>query len=279
MKLTPMVRILAPAVAVLATLLIAGSAFAVPIVTTADGNGADTWLENDNQGCDGTDPVCTSTNTHGSDPDMVVRRLDGVRQKLALMRFDISDLDASVYDDAAIRFSFTSNRNRELRVYGILDGNDNWDEATTSYDNAPGIMSGSEGGPDAVAAEIGLEPTQLFPAHTMGGGPNLFQLGVIDIFDSEVPPGGGDDIPGRRDIAVSNPTSLPLGPFLNADTDGLVTFLMFLDVSNGNPTALIDTKENTAGRIFPAIGAIPEPASAVLLGLASVALCAVRRRK
>lgn len=264
---------LSAAVAVVA--FACGVSHAATIVSTATGNGADTFLENDNQGFDGSDPIGSAAFMNGGATNLQFRRFDGVRQKLVMLRFDISSLDPSTYADARLQFEFTSNRGRDMRVYGILDGNDNWDEATINYLTAPGILSQNDvpAGPDAVAAEIGLDPTQLFFGT---GGPNPFQLGTIPIFDSEVPPGGGADIPGRRDITFSNPADLPLGDFLNADTDGLVTFLMFLEQNNASPLGQITSKEGSL-LLAPRLGLVPEPTSACLMVIGAAAF-GLRRR-
>lgn len=267
------------AVAMLVAGLTCNNAHAAAYVSTADGNGADVGLENDNQGCDGTDPICTAANMNGADTNMGFRRLDGTRQKLFILRFDITDLDASSYADASLAFHFTSNRNRDMRVYGIADGFDNWDEATLNYLTAPGILdlNDAPAGPDAVAAEIGLNPTELF----FGAGPNPFQLGVIPIFDSEIPPGGGADVPGLRQVTVSDPASLPLESFLNADTDNLVTMLLFLDISNSSPFGGVTTKEGSA-YFAPRLGIIPdtfvpEPTTACMALFAAAAIASRRR--
>lgn len=266
--------------AVLASLVACSTSQAAMFVSTADGNGADTFIENDNQGFDGTDPIATAANIRGGSEFLQMRRLPGVRLKAFLLRFDITDLDAAAYADAQLRFDFSLNRTRQLRVYAIADGAlDNWDEATTNYLSAPGILdlNDTPAGPDAVAAEIGLNPTELFPGHLSGGGPNPFQVGSITTFDTR-------SLPGGRGILVSDSSSLNLAPVLNADTNGLVSFLVFLDSTDGAPIGDVRSKEGALlGGLAPLLGVIPqnlvpEPTTAVLAALGIVGLASSRRR-
>jgi len=118
-------------------LLIAGSAAALT-VTTAQGNGADTALENDGQsGNHGP------TSLHGADASLTVRRYDGTRQKMLYLRFDLTGIEGDL-TKATLTFNVTStaNRARVWGVHGLVDETlDNGSEATICYDNAPGLLA------------------------------------------------------------------------------------------------------------------------------------------
>lgn len=244
------------------------------LVSTADGNGADTALQNDSQG-DGT-----STDISGASAFLPFRRFDDVRQKMLLLRFDISTLDTAAYADAQLRLDYFTNRNRPMRVYGIADGPlDNWDEAITNYTNAPGILQPPAGAPYDSAGNNFLDPTQLFnPGPPAPERPNPFQLGNFDVVDTRSNPNG-------RGFVVTDPTQLDLEAFLNADTNGLVSFLIFHDFSNSGHTGDVRSKEGQGvggPGLAPLLGVIPqnlvpEPTSAMLLLLGS--LVAVARRR
>ena len=57
-------------------------------VTTADGNGADTYLSNDEQSA----PRFSPDSCHGDEGIMKLRNLLGVRLKIPYLRFDISSV-------------------------------------------------------------------------------------------------------------------------------------------------------------------------------------------
>lgn len=244
---------------------------AVMYVSTADGNGADTSLQNDGQNGG------TSATVFGAGATADFRRYDDVRQKMLLLRFDISDLNPAAYNDAILRLDGYSNRGRDLRVYGIADGAlDNWDEATTSYSNAPGILQPGDGGPAYDSAGFGFQNfSQMFLPPGNPPVPAAYPLGLLPVEDT-------DPTPGYKPF-VSNPTDLPLGDFLAADTNGIVSFLIHHDITHSSQTGNIRTKES-GGYQAPMLGVvppnfIPEPSSyaLVLLGIGAVGMI-VRRR-
>ncbi|TWT90858.1 hypothetical protein Mal64_12560 [Pseudobythopirellula maris] len=260
---------------------LASSAQAVAWVSTADG-GADTSIQNDCQGATGidcgVDPDGRAHTVYGAGSSAEFRRLDDVRQKLVLLKFDISTLDASSYADAVLRLDINHNRTRTYRVYGIGEDYDDWDESITSYSNAPGILQPDQGGSAyGSAGNNFLDASELYlPGAPNPQRPNPFQLGTIGYIDTR-------SLPGGRGAVMSDPFNLDLEDFLNADTDGFVSFLIFLDASDGAPAGNVATKETTGNILAaPALGVlpaflVPEPSTA-LLALAGVMGLMARRR-
>jgi hypothetical protein len=96
----------------------------------------------------------------------------------------------------------------------------------------------------------------------------MVQLGTMTY------PGGS-----YRDIVTSNTTDLDLDAFLAADTDGLVTFILF-DNSGREKEWYLSTKEREAAdptMSAPELILVPEPATMALLGFGS--LVAIRRKR
>lgn len=257
-------------VALLAAAVTSGSSQAAMLVTTEVGNGADTTLQNDSQS-GGTSGVVA-----GGFGNVPFRRSDDSRQKILMVRFDISTLDSSSFANAVLRFDYNHNRVRTMRVYALADAFDNWDEATTSYSNAPGILQPDQGGSDYNSGGNNfLDATELFfPGAPTPERPNPFQIGTIQLADTR-------GLPGGRGYVISNPTNLDLEPLLTADTNGLVTFLLFHDGSDTAQTGDIATKEHPTflppmlGVLPP--GLVPEPTTALLAALGMIGFAARRR--
>lgn len=177
-------------------------------ISTADGDGADTWLQNDQSGQD---------NTNGSESRLQLRKHSAPRCRIPFFRFDISSVSglrgALLQVDSQEKDTSASV---VWSIYGLNDdveGND-WDESSTSYNNAPGFTPETEG-------EYEIDPTEM----TL--------LGTITY------PGDG-----YRGIIQSNTDDLDLDDFLLADTDGLVTFAIF-DFSTDKEFRLV-SKEREA---------------------------------
>jgi len=171
------------------------------VVTTATGNGADTYLSNDGQGADyGPDTM------HGDDTSLrAFRQLAAVRSKAAFLRFDISntagDMSGAVL---TLDATFLKGSAKDVQVYGLVDGDDDfWDESTITYNNAPGVL-----------------PTNL--GDYLLDTPKVTLLGTITV------PAAGGEYPVTFS---SDPTALDMTSFLDSDTNGLVTFL-FIGTDN-----------------------------------------------
>lgn len=256
--------------ALLAATVTSGSSQAAMLVSTEVGNGADTSLQNDSQS-GGTSAVVA-----GGFGNVPFRRSDDSRQKMLLVRFDISTLDNSSFADAVLRFNYNHNRVRTMRVYALADAFDNWDEATTSYSNAPGILQPDQGGSAYNSGGNNfLDATELFfPGAPTPQRPNPYQIGTIQLADTR-------GLTGGRGVVISNPANLDLEPLLTADTNGLVTFLLFHDGSDTAQTGDIATKEHPTflppmlGVLPP--GFVPEPTTALLAALGMIGFAAPRR--
>lgn len=131
------------------TLIFPKASAAGPVrITTANGNGADTYVSND--------ILRAPTIALGKRPTMVCRYYKDVRCHIIYLRFDISKIKANNLTDAVLSMCLDfGNRDRNLQIYGLKDGPaDFWNEAAINYNNAPGLQPAAYGNyqlsPDAV---------------------------------------------------------------------------------------------------------------------------------
>ena len=202
-------------------LFMAVSVEAQVIVTTADGDGADTYCPNDNQsgGSQGPD-----SNLGSETRIRAFRQLTDTRSKTGYIRFDISNV-AGDLTEAIMTFASTYQKGgtKTVTVYGVNDGpGDFWDESTITYNTAAGLIPN--------------------PPTTLGNA-------VVDPDESEelgtlATPGAEDPGEFSTDISLLN-----LDSFLAKDTNGLVTFF-FQGDDNENEIA---SKERTDGLIPPTL--------------------------
>lgn len=173
---------------------------------------------------------------------------------MGLIRFDVSEYIAESLTGATLTLTFTGAPNtRDFLVYGLTDQTlDNWEEATTSYSNAPGILP----------ADLGAYQIDT----------NVWsQLGTFTISA-----GAG--------TKSSETSSLNLDNFLTSNTNGLVSFLLISNATT-NIEYYFDSKENASGNAplldLPNATAIPEPSTyAMLFGVGALAgVILVRRRR
>ncbi len=189
-------------------------------IPSSYGNGADTYLSNDSN----AGPAVN----HGTKGAVEVRNFAGTRLRVALLRFDISGLtNDSDNTGATLRLTQTygANRTRAWTIYGLRDGHTNelWPESTTNYNNAPGVV-----GPGTANATFSL-----------------------DIYNETTNPTGA-----LEQLAVHTyPISLTSGPttmsgvnlknFIDADTDGVVTFLLVTTSDNSQTFGLAAKEDAT----------------------------------
>lgn len=233
-------------------------------VTTDFGNGADGWISNDNQSSSyWSDKVHNTTGMHA--------RFNGgnSRFRATFMRFDISGTSDPFEADTKLLLgqTYTKGSDKVMHVYGLVDGDagENWLETTLCYNNAPGFRTPEIGDNGATVAGNNLGNYAITES--------LVLLGTFVI------PGTGSSgatiTPAKR--LWTDPTSLPLADFLNADTDGLVTFVLInaAGTSSNNSENRFASKEDAVQASWPAL--VPEPATMAFLGLGC--LMAVRRKR
>jgi len=199
---------------VLLLVLILVSTIQAVILTTADGNGADTYVT--------TDDVSKINNNFGLLNRIQLRTYDdgaGVhRFQAPYIRFDISSVTGS-FDGAQLQvqnYDKGTNSVRTWSVYGLNDGeDDNWGEYSISYNNAPGML------PVSISGTYAIDTTKLTLLGTM-------------------------DYPNNAGFVTSNTTDLNLTSFLEADTNGLVTFVIIDEAVSGKEWYL-SSKERDAG--------------------------------
>ena len=190
-------------------------------ITTADGNGADTfvhWYSSTSAPADcnmggKTTMEIKSAGEEGG--DQLYRK--------SYLRFDLGDIDVSKLSDVALELTTaTASLGQTFKVYGLNDGHagENWEEGTSdgflnvvtdtdpsndnwiTWNNAPGNAAGSDADPE--------ETTFL---GTFGG-----------------------DLNGRK-VGISG---TDLVDFLKADTDGLVTLIISRETHNPVYTSASD---------------------------------------
>ncbi len=183
------------------------------LLSTAAGNGADTYLTNDTFSTASLPGVA-----HGTENGLESRTNTGVRMRLTMLRFDVSNLAGDLSNTILRLFVTGAPRTRDLTVYGLADGADGeaWDEATTSYNTAPGL----------VAAD--LDQIGQFVRDPKV----LRRIGVFRVTQ---------DLTG---LTLSNPAQLDLKSFIEADTDGLITLV--IHATDDNHTFNFAAKESAA---------------------------------
>ena len=104
-------------------------------ITTAHNNGADAYVSNDMLRA----PTIAMGKTAGL--SCRYRKGESERIRIIFLRFDISDIKGDLTNAVLDLYLDVGNRRRDLTVYGLKDGPaDNWDEATITFDTAPGLL-------------------------------------------------------------------------------------------------------------------------------------------
>ncbi len=219
-------------------------------VTTADGNGADSFIR---QG--------QADTNFGSEGGVVIKGGNGGTTRKGYLRFDISEVPLEESVGAWLELETSTNnpgggnatppQDFSVNVYGLNDdamGND-WDEGTLTWNNAPGN--------DAPGNGVDPATTTL--------------LGTIEVLATAAP----DEVLFSSDELLQ---------FLEDDTDGLVTLLL-QRTTGGSSNLAFATKENSAAGLIPTLnfavaesqGVIPEPSSIAIWTL--LGAVAGRRRR
>jgi hypothetical protein len=196
---------------------------AAPTRITAD---ADTTLGNDgNKGPDFN---------YGVSAGIDVRNFFGVREQVALFRFDVSSLtEDNLLDQAQLDLYFgSSNRTREFEVWAVDESLDGWiesGEGGVTYNNFDGFLPAPLG-----FKEVNQDLMTLLGRFTVEGSSGL--------------------------VNSTDPTSVNLGDFIASSTNGLISLVVFMfHAEDATPddaaTYTILSKENAAvGSINPLTG-------------------------
>ena len=234
-------------------------------ITTADGVGADTYVrwreaepESDTNSGD-------ATSVRVNDP-RIQNSTGFTNTRKPYLRFDLSAVGADLVSDATLELTYAGTATGELRdsvirVFGLDDGDpgESWGELDITWNNAPGNFQS--------CCNVDLNVATFLGEFTREG---ALAAGELVSFSSAA-----------------------LVDFLNADTDGQVT-LMLAGVGNGQRPGSLATgvfsaftsKEDAtvaagtaqAPTLELEVVPIPEPGTAMLLGIGLVALAARRPR-
>jgi hypothetical protein len=205
------------------TLFIVGVAWAGPILSTTD----DAYTGNDpNRG-----PTVTGDRNEAT-AFFEVRNHSAPRKKLGYVKYDISGVSPSLYATATLSggFSTTTHDGAGVwNVYGLIDGVTNTDDVA---DGSFGEANWTEGGL-SYSRGLGVDVAVL-PETVNDLGLDFAEVTLL----------GTITLPGDAPFQ-SNTTNLPLGAFLNADTNGVVTFI-FADANFAGTEWRVAARENTA---------------------------------
>lgn len=241
---------LAPKLALLTLLGLPFTAQAATII----GASHDTWVREDNP----------DSNRNGNDQMNARTDLDADDNDVTFLRFPtvaLTDTAASAILNLYWQRSDGGTGNT-LSLYGLNEshaGETTWDETTLTYNNAPGLL------PD------GVDPT------TELANLNSFDdIRDLDLANLTLLVDGQDYGPQVLDEAYSF-SGTALTDFINADTNGEVTFLILRgnESTSGNQARFWPKESGISPNLDVTL--VPEPNSLVLLGLAGMAAF-VRRR-
>jgi hypothetical protein len=161
------------------------------------------------------------------------------RRHVFLVSYDISSLKGSG-QFANVSFShFSHDQNAETNVYGIIESLDLLEVESLTWNTAPGVQNDPT---PALNSPVELDPADL--------------TDVLLTFSG----------PGSAGMRFSTDTSQALADFLNADTDGIVTFL-FAPAAENNQLIVRSSEHSEGGsflegEIIPILGIAlnPDPA-------------------
>ncbi|SMO53858.1 Por secretion system C-terminal sorting domain-containing protein [Gracilimonas mengyeensis] len=178
------------------------------VVTTFDLNGADGTLYNDeNRGADFPG---------GDRSSLEIRYWDEVRFRASMVRFDVNAVNSSP-DGAVLGLYPTSAGSMgadslTFTIYGLTnESEDNWDEGSFSYNEAPGFEAAANG--------------------TYAINEDLDSLTTITVYNN------------LTDTYLYSEPSAELDAFINSDTNGLVTFAIVKTYSTESGSYVISPKE------------------------------------
>ncbi len=205
---------------------------------------ADSTLGNDGQRGPDTN--------HGGNANLFIRNYVDVREQVAIMRFDLSEApDELMLEEAVLRLFFTGhNRTRTFEVWGLTDESlDDWDEMEVTYNNFGGFVPDQPLGIKVVDTSA-MQLLGYVLGQDITQGAQLFSTeNMVSSIDPEVEAEPAD-----------------LSGFLAADTNGLVTFVVFMTGTDSNATYSVASRQHpdlgtfhplTGNLIFPPTLEIP----------------------
>lgn len=183
----------------------------------------------------GNDEQLGPDDNEGTASAMYIRDID-VRRRVSFVSYNISELQSEQNEFSDVYFSIYGANSGTIIVYGVIEELDDIDETTITWNTAPGVKNDP-------APAVG-EPVELDYADLTA---ELLR------FTS----------PGSN-ARESTEASQALDDFLNADTDGIVTFIFAPPESQNN--CIIRAKDWTGGEGTPYLGGMftPPPTAIVV---------------
>lgn len=203
-------------VSIVAAVFLSMNAFTQDIpdtLTTGYGDGGDTYLGNDER---------KLPDENSGDAEYLVVRNHEVRMRIILLKFDITDNPRfspanqayiGLYVNHAEKMTETF---REISVYGMTDDTwDNWDEYSVTYNTAPGLAPADLANYSLIEEKTKYLTMLTVPADTLGW-------------------------------VYSEPTT-EMDEFINdINTNGILTFILLVEVPSEGDEVRFDSKEYTA---------------------------------
>lgn len=183
--------------------------------TTADGDGADGGISNDDNAQD--------TVVGGTATSAAIRHYDGTRARAMVLRFDLAGGVGGDLSGTTLSVTETTgNRARTMSIYGLVDETDelSWEESELCYNTTPGLTDPDNDG------YITMDETVWEEVGTM----DFEAVSSAEVISGEVDPN-----------------------FLRADTNGTVTFMLYTSGSDSSHYYYTATKENTDGYAYPTL--------------------------
>lgn len=212
----------------------------------------DTWVREDNP----------DSNRNGNDQINARTDIDGDDNDLCLLRFDLTGYSVAPSGNTLnlTWYRTDSSTGKTLSLYGmndLADGETTWSESTVTYNNAPMLI------PD------GQDPTAETAAGHSWDDVRDLDMSKLTLLIGSQP--YGPQVTGE----LYTFSGAALDAFLNADTNGQITFLIARgDPSTSSNQARFQVREVGTGAY---LDVIPEPATMALLGLGG--LFVIRRKR
>lgn len=225
-------------------MIIALSGISSAVIVASD----DTWVREDSP----------TSNRNGNDQINARTDIDADDNDAILLKFDVTGIASSGNSLNLVWYRDDSGSSNTLSLYGLNETHSDeltWSESTVIYNDAPGLI------PD------GLNPTEESGlGHTWDDIRDLDLANLTLLVDNQP---YGPQVTGE----VYTFSGTALDDFLNADTNGYVTFLILRgnESTSGNQ-ARFQVKEVGTGAYL-----VPEPATMLLLGLGG--LVSLRKRR